>query len=123
MRRLAAAVLAATAIVAFVAATTASAQEKKAEAVKQGTIKQVLENEKVKVFEVTYKPGEGSASRERAPRVTHAISGGTMLRMLPDGKTDKREWKTGDTRWFPKETFGNKNVGKTTVKFLVVEPK
>jgi hypothetical protein len=106
----------------FVAASV-SAQEKKADAVKQGTLKQVLENEKVKVYEVTYKPGEGSANRERAPRVTHAVSGGTMLRTLPDGKTEKRPWKTGETKWLPKETFANKNVGKTTVKFLIVEPK
>ena len=110
-------------LAAFFVAASVSAQEKKADAVKQGAIKQVLENEKVKVFEVTYKPGEGSANRVRAPRVTHAVSGGTMLRILPDGKTEKREWKTGDTRWFQKEEFANTNVGKTTVKFLVVEPK
>ncbi len=92
-------------------------------AVKEGTIKTVIDNEKVKVMEVTYKPGEGSPSRDRGARVTHAISGGTMMRILPDGKTSNRVWKTGETQWFPAETFGNKNVGKTTVKFLVVQPK
>ncbi len=108
--------------IAGVIATPAMAQEK-SKAVKEGTIKQVLENDKVKVSEVTFKPGEGSSSRQRPARVTHAISGGTMMRIYPDGKTEKKVWKTGDTRWFPQETFGNKNVGKTVVRFLVVQPK
>ena len=59
--------------VAGVIATHAMAQDK-SKAVKEGTIKQVLENDKVKVTEVTYKPGEGSSSRERPARVTHAVS-------------------------------------------------
>ncbi len=103
-------------------ATPGMAQDK-AKGVKQGAIKPLLENDKVKAYEVTYKPGEGSDSRERPARLTRALSGGTMMRTYPDGKTERVVWKTGDTRWFPKETFGNKNVGKTVVKFLVVQPK
>jgi hypothetical protein len=103
-------------------ATPAMAQEK-TKAVKQGTTKSLLENDKVKAYEVTYKPGQGSDSRDRPARLTRAITGGTMMRTYPDGKTEKVVWKTGDTKWFPKETFGNKNVGKTVVKLLVVQPK
>jgi len=130
MRKLAG-VLAALLVPAFsvsvLIATPAFGQDKMGKkmekAVKEGAVKVVVENEKVKVTEVTYRPGEGSSSRERPARVTHAISGGTMMRILPDGKTENRVWKTGETKYFPQETFANKNVGKTTVKFLVVQPK
>ena len=115
-------VLAGLLLPAVFVATSAVAQDK-SKAVKEGAVKQIIDNEKVRVTEVTYKPGEGSSARERPARVTHAISGGTMQRTYPDGKTEKKEWKTGDTQWFPTENFGNKNVGKTTVKFLVVQPK
>src|SRR5258706_5607177 len=64
-----------------------------------GNQKAILENDKVKVFEVRYKPGEGSAARERPGRVVHALTDGTMLRTYPDGKTQKMEWKAGDTKW------------------------
>src|SRR5258705_779780 len=88
-----------------------------------GNQKAILENDKVKVFEVRYKPGDGSAARERPGRVVHALTDGTMLRTYPDGKTQKMEWKAGDTKWLPKESFGNKNVGKNDVVLLVIETK
>src|SRR5579871_2419725 len=105
MRKLAG-VLAALLVPAFsvsvLIATPAFGQDKMGKkmekAVKEGAVKVVVENEKVKVTEVTYRPGEGSSSRERSARVTHAISGGTMMRILPDGKTENRVWKTGETK-------------------------
>jgi len=115
--------------VAGVVATPAIAQEKmtkkteKAAAVKKGTIKPIVDNEKMKAWEVTYKPGEGSEMSERAPRLVHALSGGTMRRTMPDGKTNDLVWKAGDTRWLPKENFANRNAGKTVVRLLVVQPK
>jgi len=115
--------------VAGVVATPAIAQEKmakkmeKATALKKGTIKPIVDNEKVKAWEVTYKPGEGSEMSERAPRLVHALSGGTMRRTMPDGKTNDLVWKAGDTRWLPRENFANKNAGKTVVRLLVVQPK
>jgi len=114
---------------AGVVATPALAQEKmtkktqKATAVKQGTIKPIVDNEKVKAWEVTYKPGEGSEMSERAPRLVHALSGGTMRRTTRDGKTKDVVWKAGDTRWLQQESFANKNAGKTVVRLLVVQPK
>jgi hypothetical protein len=103
--------------VAGVVATPAIAQEKK------GTIKPIVDNEKVKAWEVTYKPGEGSEMSERAPRLVHALSGGTMRRTSSDGKTTDVVWKAGDTRWLARENFANRNAGKTVVRLLVVQPK
>jgi hypothetical protein len=85
--------------------------------------KVIVENDKVKVFEVRYKPGEGGDARERPPRVVRALNGGTMQRTYPDGKTENVEWKTGDVKYFPKDKFANKNVGKGEVVLFVVETK
>jgi hypothetical protein len=103
-------------------AAPAAADKGKA-AVTPGTTKTLVENDKVKVTEVTFKPGEGGPARERPPRVVRALSDGTMERTYPDGKTEKVEWKTGQVRYFSKDTFGNKNVGKTDVVLYVVETK
>ena len=139
-RRFAAALVPAFLVMAFVAGPIAAqdkakpaakADEKKAAPAKAGdkkeapagTTKVLLENEKFRVTEVTFKPGEGSPTRERPPRVVRALSGGTMERTYPDGKTEKVEWKTGQVRASPKEAFGNRNIGKTEVVFYIVEPK
>jgi hypothetical protein len=72
---------------------------------------------------VTYKPGEASDMRERGARVTRALSNGTMERVYKDGKKETVQWKTGDVKYFPKETFSNKNVGKTDVHLFVTTLK
>ena len=100
-----------------------AAADKGKAAVPEGTTKVILENDKFRVTEVTFKPGQGSAVRERLPRVVRALSGGTMERIYPDGKTEKVEWKTGQVRYLPKESFGNRNVGKTDFVAYIVQPK
>lgn len=100
-----------------------AAAEAKAGAAGKGTTKKILENDKVLVNEVTYKPGEASDMRERGPRVTRALTSGTMERLYPDGKKDVVHWKVGEVRYFPKETFQNKNVGKTDVTLFVTTLK
>jgi len=119
---------------AFVFATPAIAQDKakpaaekpKAAAEKatgKGTTKTLIDNDKVLVNETRYKPGEMSDMRERGARVTRALSDGTMERAYPDGKKETVHWKTGDVKYFPKETFTNKNVGKTEVVLFVTTLK
>jgi hypothetical protein len=85
--------------------------------------KPLLDNEKVRVYEIRAKPGVENPARERPARVVRALTDGTMERIYPDGKKEKVEWKAGQVRWFPKETFGNKNIGKKDMVFYIVEPK
>jgi hypothetical protein len=88
-----------------------------------GDQKVLIDNPKAKAFEVRYKPGEGGGMRERPTRLTRALTDGTMERTYADGKTEKVNWKAGDTRWFPKETFSVKNVGNKEIVLFVVEVK
>jgi len=129
MRSFATAVLGAAAL-AF-AASGALAQdkgkmEKKADA-SEVTMsrKDITENDKVKVYEVTYKPGQGNnAVAASTTRVVRAMQGGQLQRIYKDGKTETLEWKTGQVRVVePGPAYSTKNVGKTTVQLYVVQLK
>jgi hypothetical protein len=85
--------------------------------------KALVDNDKVKAYELHNKPGVENPARERPARVVRALTDGTMERIYPDGKKEKVEWKAGQVRWFPKENFGNKNIGKKDMVFYIVEPK
>jgi hypothetical protein len=102
----------------------APAAPAKADAMKEeGTTKVILDNDKVRVTEVTYKPGAGSAMRERGARVTRAMTDGKMERVYPDGKKETVMWKAGESKYFPKETFANKNAGTKDMVLYVVTMK
>jgi hypothetical protein len=83
----------------------------------------VMENDKVRVFEVLFKPGdENKAVPSASSRVIRAFKGGTLQRMYADGKTQKVEWKTGETRFVEGEkvAFTTKNIGKSEVHLYIV---
>jgi hypothetical protein len=113
-------------ILAGVASSPAMAQEKMKEAKAekgQATRKVLLENDKVQVFEVTFKPGdENKAVPSSSYRVLRALSSGTIQRTYAEGKTEKVEYKTGDVRMNEpsKQTYTAKNIGKTDVVLYVV---
>ena len=64
-----------------------------------------------------------AGQRERGVRVTRALTDGTMERTRPDGKKETVQWKAGDVKYSPKDTFLNKNVGKTEVVLYTVTLK
>lgn len=123
-------------MLAGTAASPAVAQDKSkdakaapaAKAVKgKPTVKVVLESDKVRVTEATYKPGDESDSIARPHRVVRLLKGGTLQRTYPDGKVEKYERKTGEVREAgPDAPYKVKNVGKSDVVFYTVsfkEPK
>ncbi len=93
----------------------------------KSTMKVLLENDKVRVFERTYKPGD---TNDEVPsssyRVVRTLQGGTIERTYADGKKEKTEFKTGTVRFLePAKGAGGKytvkNVGKTEmVNYVVV---
>jgi len=88
-----------------------------------GTTKVIVDNEKVNVIEVRYKPGEASEMRERPPRVVRALTDGTMERTYPDGKKETVKWTAGEVKYFPKDNFANKNIGKKEMVLFVTNLK
>src|SRR5438046_8616696 len=94
-------------------AVPAMAQEKKAA---QRTQKVFIDNDKVRVTETTFKPGEVSPSIERPYRITRVIRGGKTVRTYADGKTVEREFKTGEVfAAGPDKPYSAKSISKTDI--------
>ena len=107
----------------------AQGKEKEAPAAKaekgKSALKVHLENDKVRVFERTYKPGDVNTEVPSASfRVIHTLKGGTLERTYSDGKKEKNEFKVGTVRFLEPgkggQTYTVKNVGKTDVVNYVV---
>lgn len=88
------------------------------------TQKDIEQNDKVRVYETTYQPGDVSPSQKRSMRVVHVLEGGTLERTYSDGKKETVVWKTGDTRIAADERpYAVKNTGKGAVRLLIVALK
>lgn len=75
----------------------------------------------LRVLEATYKPGQSSALHSHPDLALYVIAGGTTEFTGKDGKKNVMEMKTGMSAVVPADTHKVKNVGKTTVKVLLVE--
>ena len=89
--------------------------------------KVLYDNDKVRVQEVTFRPGDQGPNTARPFRIIRVLKGGTMQRIYPDGKIDKVVYKTGEVKVFEADKpFTPKNVGKSDIVLYVValkEPK
>jgi predicted metal-dependent enzyme (double-stranded beta helix superfamily) len=123
MRRFAA-VLAGLLVPAFLLAgavvNSAMAQEKAAKAT--ATQRVLLENDKVRVYEVTFKPGaENTSVPSSSSRIVRALKGGTIQRTYADGKKENVIYKAGQVRLNePSPAFTSKNIGKTDIRLYIV---
>ena len=106
-----------------IAANPAMAQDKAKAEKGKATQTVLLDNDKVRAFEVQYKPGdENPAVPSGSFRVVRALKGGTLQRIYTDGKTEKVEWKTGEVRLNEPSKIGynTKNIGKSDLVLYVV---
>src|SRR5258706_16435006 len=93
------AVLLVPAFVAGLVAFAAVAQEKKAEkAADKAAVratKVLVENDRVRVSESVFKPGEVNPLQKRGYRVTRVLKGNTTVERTTDGKMERIEYKEG----------------------------
>jgi len=102
-------------------ATPVMAQDKAKAEKGKATVKVLFENDKVRVVEATFKPGDEGPNVARPFRVQRVLKGGTMQRTYADGKTEKLDYKTGQVNGAgPDPAFTPKNIGKTDVVLYVV---
>ena len=86
--------------------------------------KVLLDNEDVKVLEVTFQPGQSDELHRHNVMTFYAIEGGKMQVTLPDGTVKENEIPTGRTGHRKTITTHQvKNIGENTVKVIVVEHK
>jgi hypothetical protein len=103
----------------------ATAQEKaKGEKANGRTVTVLVENDRVKVYEGRFSPGDKSPRMsDRPPRVEFALTDGQMRNHYPDGKTEDVTWKAGEVKWSERATYQQENVGKTEFRIRVVQLK
>jgi hypothetical protein len=105
-------------------AQPAVAQEKKAEKAPVRAQKILVDNDRVRVVESVWKPGEVNPLVPRGYRVTRVLKGSTtILRTHADGKTETIEWKEGGVYVSPADNASSKNVGKSEVVSYTVTLK
>ena len=109
-------------ILAGAIAMPAMAQDKKVD--KKAPVraqKVMIDNDRVRVSESVFKPGEENPMVERGYRVTRVLKGSTsVVRTHSNGKTEKIEWKEGGVYESPADNASTKNIGKSEVVIYTV---
>lgn len=100
---------------------------KKTEKAEKGkAMERVLhEDDKVRVTETTFKPGDVDSNVARGYRVVRYLQGGTELRTYADGETQKITLKAGHVYAAEpdKQASQIRNVGKTAIVVYTVNVK
>jgi hypothetical protein len=85
--------------------------------------KQLLDNDRVRVFEATFKPGSKLATRSYPNHLMYMPTDGTLV-FLPAGRTGYEvNFKAGEAMWFPPQARATENDSDREVRVLVVEFK
>jgi hypothetical protein len=88
-----------------------------------GLYKQVLDNERIRVFEANFKPGDKLPPRNYPNHLMVMLTDGTLV-FAPAGRTAYEiSFKAGETMWFPPLARGTENDSDKEVRLLVVEFK
>ncbi|MEO7367487.1 MAG: hypothetical protein ABIZ36_05990 [Gemmatimonadaceae bacterium] len=87
------------------------------------TIHVTLDNEHVRVFEATLKPGVKENVHSHPTSIVYVVAGGRVRSHLPDGTTSVTNYTAGQTAYRDPVTHWAENIGKTTIRLIVVELK
>src|SRR5947199_6241873 len=82
-----------------------------------------LDNSRVRVLRVHYKPGEGSPMHEHTAGVRIFLTDIRNKFFLPDGSTSEASRHAGEIIWAEPVRHGNRNVGANEVEILELELK
>ncbi len=86
-----------------------------------GIYKLKLQNPRVRVFEVTFKPGQKIGIHAHPDHVAYLLTAGQLKVSEVGKKPVTLTGKAGDTFFLPAQKHAAQNVGKTTIKIVVVE--
>ncbi len=85
--------------------------------------KVALENDSVRVLNLTVKPGEKIAMHSHPDHVVYHITAGKVKFTDSAGKTKEVEMKAGEATYAKAETHQPENVGSGELKFVIFELK
>ena len=85
--------------------------------------KMVMENDRVRVFEVRFKPGQKTVMHGHPDHVVYVLADYTLDLTLPDGSSQEVPLKAGQTLWMGAGPHAAKNIGTTEGRAVVIELK
>lgn len=85
--------------------------------------KKNFENERVRVMNVTFAPGQSIPAHSHPDHFAYVLEAGTLKITKAGGEAVEVSPTAGDVIWIPAETHAAVNTGSTQVKLLVVELK
>ena len=80
------------------------------------------ENERVRVLQVTFKPGDTAKMHHHPDHSVYAVTGGKMS-LTSGGKTQEIDIKPESVLFLEAQHHEAKNIGDTTIKLIVTELK
>ncbi len=84
--------------------------------------KLIMENDRVRVLDVLFKPKDKAAMHSHPDHVVYVLKSG-KLKLTSPGKTDVLDMKTGQAIFFKAQSHEAENTGNTDLGFIVVELK
>jgi len=80
------------------------------------------ENERVRVLEVVFKPGDVAKLHHHPEHVVYVVKGG-KLRLTSDGKTQDMDLNAGSVVFLQEQNHEATNVGGSNIDLIVFELK
>ena len=111
------------AVAVFVIAGAGSLHAQDVAAVNPQSVKVKLDNEQVRVMEATLKPGLKEKQHSHPSSIVYVMTGGRVRSHLPDGTVSEATYTPGQTVYRDPVTHWAENIGKTTIRLLIVELK
>ena len=91
--------------------------------VADGKARVLLENDKVRVVELTSAPGERTAMHSHGDHLVYFLTAAEADETGADGTRQAKKFAPGDVLWLGPITHETVNGGKDTVRTLIVELK
>jgi hypothetical protein len=85
--------------------------------------KPLLENERVRVIEMKFKPGDQAAGVSSPNRFVYALTDGSLTFAPPGKRPYELSFSAGEALWLPSESTATINDNEKEVRALVVEFK
>lgn len=86
-----------------------------------GLYKQLADTLNIRIIQGTYKPGDSSIMHAHPDFALYVLEGGTVELTAHDGNKQNVEFKKDMAVVLPAATHSAKNIGKTTLRLIVVE--
>jgi beta-alanine degradation protein BauB len=83
----------------------------------------VMENDRVRVLDIKFKPGQKTVMHSHPDHVLYVLKGSKIKMTLPSGSTNEVNLKAGQAFWMNAGQHAVENLGKTEAHNLVIEMK